>query len=294
MAELVAGITQYMELLNIRYESYPSKRTAKAKAYAAEFNCMRKKGGKLRELGKEEAEREKALNEARPTTGDRLLLYMDDVDDLDTQRAIHRVLNFHDMIIAGTVLINEADRNHYIMVHDLVSPPLAKGKTMIKRKAEAILKTGASAAIATLAADTVQARSQQQKIGRTKTTTPQTQASGEPDQSILDAPIPPQPAPPEPPSKILITAEIHQSEATEGDLDKPTQEQEERLDPLLGQTVPEGTGDGEDDARKAGEFEQDAEAELTPDFPRSEIHFSPLLHTWETQEAGGKCYADED
>lgn len=66
----------------------------------------------MRELSKEEAEREKAMNEACPTQEDRLLLYLDDVKDLDTQRAIAHVLNFHEMILAGTILVNEKRLAH--------------------------------------------------------------------------------------------------------------------------------------------------------------------------------------
>lgn len=125
---------------------------------------MRKKGAQMRELAAKEAEQEKIKNAARPMNQDWFLLYCGKLDNKDTHCAVQHVITFHEMVIEGMVLIDESDCNHYLMVHNMVSPQLAEGEKMMQWKAKAQLSTGTPEHIVTLAADSVLAHSRRRGI----------------------------------------------------------------------------------------------------------------------------------
>lgn len=104
------------------------------------------------------------------------------------------------------------------------------------------------------------------------------------------------------PGGIQIDVEVHQAAAAKSALGKQPVEEHKGAepDPHLGKTgrmVQLGTGDvegyGQETREESAGTGQAGEDVSTLGFPQSMIHFSPLLHTKETQDVGGKYYANK-
>lgn len=112
----------------------------------------------MKELAESEAQKEKEQNEAQPTQDKRYRLHHRQIEDAETHSAIQKIVKYHQMVIAETILVNLGDRNLYVMVHNIVAPSLGEKETLTQHKAEVKLSMKAPDNIITLATDAVLAR----------------------------------------------------------------------------------------------------------------------------------------